>query len=321
MTKAKTIAGDLNRFEKRRLAMIMLFTATLIWGLTFLAQSEGAKFVPPLFFNAVRFWIGGFVVLPVAIFRATKNTGKLSFWYHVDNKALTLKGAFIDSLTLSFGVTFQQMGMATASPGKAGFLASLTIVFVAVIGLFFGKKLKALQWLGVFTAVFGVGIMSLTSDLSINIGEIYLIISAFIYAFNTILTGYYSTRVETFKYTTFRFFFAAATCTILSVIFESVSMEAIKSAVPTLLFTGIFSSGIAFTLQAFAQVHVEDLTTQLMLSLESVVAMLGQWIILGTVMSSREMIGAFILFGSVVFIQVYESYQSKKIDMGHPQSL
>lgn len=313
MTKGKAIAGDLNRFEKRRLALMMLFAATLIWGFTFLAQSEGAKHVPPLFFNAVRFWIGGLVVLPVAVLRATKNTGKLSFWYHVDNKALTIKGAFIDSLTVAFGVTFQQMGMATASPGKGGFLASLTIVFVAVIGLFFGKKIRLPQWLGIATAIFGVGLMSLTSDLSISTGEIYLIISAFIYAFNTILTGYYSTRVETFKYTTFRFFFAAAICTILSLIFEEVSMDAVRTAMPTLLFTGVFSSGIAFTLQAFAQVHVEDLTTQLMLSLESIIALLAQWIFLGTVMSGREMLGAFILLGSVIFIQVYEAMARKKL--------
>lgn len=303
---------DLNKFEKRRISLFMLFVATTIWGLTFLAQSEGAKHVPPFFFNAVRFWIGGLIVLPIAVYRATKNTGKFSFWYYVDDKKLTIKGAFIDSLTLFFGVGFQQIGLASTSPGKAGFLASLTIIFVAIIGLFMGKKIKIFQWLGIFAAIFGVGLMSLTNDFSVNKGDMFLILSAFIYAFNTILTGYYNKKVETFKYTMIRFFFAAASCTIYSIIFESTSLEYVKLAIPALLFTGIFSSGIAFTLQAFAQVNVDDLTTQLILSLESVISLVASWLILRQVLSAKEMIGGFIVFAAVMFIQIYEAMEEKR---------
>lgn len=303
---------DLNAFEKRRVSIIMIFLATVIWGFTFIAQSEGAKHLPPFFFNGVRFWIGALVILPISIFRATKNTGKLAFWYHVDNKKETIKGSMIDSLTIFLGVGLQQIGMAYTSPGKAGFLSSLTIVFVAIIGIFFGKKVRLVQWTGIATAIFGVSLISLNENLSINIGDLFIIGSALALAFNTIISGVYNKKVESLKYTMFRFVFAAIICNIVSLVFESVELETIKIALPALLFAGVFSSGIAFTLQSFGQTHLDDLTTQLILGLESVIAALATWIFLGIGLSPRELVGCVIVFTSVLFIQLYEAKMEKK---------
>lgn len=274
---------DLNAFEKKKVSRFMMVAATMIWGITFIAQSEGAKHIEPFFFNAARFWIGALVILPISYLRSKKDTGKATFWVASDNKMITIKGAFFDSIAIFLGVSLQQIGIAYTTPGKAAFLVSLSIVFVPIIGMFLGEKIKSLQWVGVFTAVVGVSLISLNEQLQINVGDFMMIGSAFFLAINTIVSGYYNKTVESLKYTLIRFVFAAIICTIISFLTETTNLEMVKNALPSILFAGIISSGVGYTLQSIAQINLDDLTTALILSLESVFGAVFAWILLGQV--------------------------------------
>lgn len=302
---------DLNAFEKKKVSRFMMVAATMIWGITFIAQSEGAKHIEPFFFNAARFWIGALVILPISYLRSKKDTGKSTFWVASDNKMITIKGAFFDSIAIFLGVSLQQIGIAYTTPGKAAFLVSLSIVFVPIIGMFLGEKIKSLQWVGVFTAVVGVSLISLNEQLQINVGDFMMIGSAFFLAINTIVSGYYNKTVESLKYTLIRFVFAAIICTIISFLTETTNLEMVKNALPSILFAGIISSGVGYTLQSIAQINLDDLTTALILSLESVFGAVFAWILLGQVLSFKELAGCVIVFCSVIYIQLIDGKKIK----------
>lgn len=302
---------DLNAFEKKKVSRFMMVAATMIWGITFIAQSEGAKHIEPFFFNAARFWIGALVILPISYLRSKKDTGKSTFWVASDNKMITIKGAFFDSIAIFLGVSLQQIGIAYTTPGKAAFLVSLSIVFVPIIGMFLGEKIKSLQWVGVFTAVVGVSLISLNEQLQINVGDFMMIGSAFFLAINTIVSGYYNKTVESLKYTLIRFVFAAIICTIISFLTETTNLEMVKNALPFILFAGIISSGVGYTLQSIAQINLDDLTTALILSLESVFGAVFAWILLGQVLSFKELAGCVIVFCSVIYIQLIDGKEIK----------
>ncbi len=302
---------DLNAFEKKKVSRFMMVAATMIWGITFIAQSEGAKHIEPFFFNAARFWIGALVILPISYLRSKKDTGKSTFWVASDNKMITIKGAFFDSIAIFLGVSLQQIGIAYTTPGKAAFLVSLSIVFVPIIGMFLGEKIKSLQWVGVFTAVVGVSLISLNEQLQINVGDFMMIGSAFFLAINTIVSGYYNKTVESLKYTLIRFVFAAIICTIISFLTETTNLEMVKNALPSILFAGIISSGVGYTLQSIAQINLDDLTTALILSLESVFGAVFAWILLGQVLSFKELAGCVIVFCSVIYIQLIDGKEIK----------
>lgn len=302
---------DLNAFEKKKVSRFMMVAATMIWGITFIAQSEGAKHIEPFFFNAARFWIGALVILPISYLRSKKDTGKATFWVASDNKMITIKGAFFDSIAIFLGVSLQQIGIAYTTPGKAAFLVSLSIVFVPIIGMFLGEKIKSLQWVGVFTAVVGVSLISLNEQLQINVGDFMMIGSAFFLAINTIVSGYYNKTVESLKYTLIRFVFAAIICTIISFLTETTNLEMVKNALPSILFAGIISSGVGYTLQSIAQINLDDLTTALILSLESVFGAVFAWILLGQLLSFKELAGCVIVFCSVIYIQLIDGKEIK----------
>lgn len=302
---------DLNAFEKKKVSRFMMVAATMIWGITFIAQSEGAKHIEPFFFNAARFWIGALVILPISYLRSKKDTGKSTFWVASDNKMITIKGAFFDSIAIFLGVSLQQIGIAYTTPGKAAFLVSLSIVFVPIIGMFLGEKIKSLQWVGVFTAVVGVSLISLNEQLQINVGDFMMIGSAFFLAINTIVSGYYNKTVESLKYTLIRFVFAAIICTIISFLTETTNLEMVKNALPSILFAGIISSGVGYTLQSIAQINLDDLTTALILSLESVFGAVFAWILLGQLLSFKELAGCVIVFCSVIYIQLIDGKEIK----------
>lgn len=292
--------------DKKKVSKAMMIIAAMIWGITFIVQSEGAKHIEPFFFNAVRFWIGALFILPISLLRSKIDTGKATFWKESDNKKVTVTGAFVDSIAIFLGVGLQQLGIAYTSPGKAGFLVSLSIIFVPLIGIALGNKIKPAQWIGVVAALFGVSLLSLNENLQINIGDMLMIGSAFFLAINTIISGYYNKTVESLKYTLLRFVFAAIICSIISFITEEVNKEMVINALPSILFAGIVSSGIGYTLQSIGQIHLNDLTTALILSLESVFGVLFAWILIGQTLTLKELLGCAIVFVSVIYVQLIE---------------
>lgn len=295
-----------NVFQQRKISTWMMLVATMIWGMGFIAQSEGAKHVPPFFFNGVRFWIGAAVILPMSLIRTHKNTGEKTFWTKGEDKKILFQGSFIDGIILFVAMSLQQIGIGFSTPSKAGFLISLNIIFVPIIRMFFGEKIKVFQWVGIFAAMVGVSLLTLNEELEINPGDLFLIIATVFYALNTIVSGHYNKTVESFKYTMFRFIVGAVFCNVISFFTESVTWEMVIVALPSILFAGVLSSGVAFSLQSFAQSYLDDLSIALILSMESVFAAIFAWAIVGDVLSTKELLGCIIIFISVVYIQIVQ---------------
>jgi drug/metabolite transporter (DMT)-like permease len=295
-----------NVFQQRKISTWMMLVATMIWGMGFIAQSEGAKHVPPFFFNGVRFWIGAAVILPMSLIRTHKNTGEKTFWTKGEDKKILFQGSFIDGIILFVAMSLQQIGIGFSTPSKAGFLISLNIIFVPIIRMFFGEKIKVFQWVGIFAAMVGVSLLTLNEELEINPGDLFLIIATVFYALNTIVSGHYNKTVESFKYTMFRFIVGAVFCNVISFFTESVTREMVIGALPSILFAGVLSSGVAFSLQSFAQSYLDDLSIALILSMESVFAAIFAWAIVGDVLSTKELLGCIIIFISVVYIQIVQ---------------
>lgn len=295
-----------NVFQQKKISTWMMLVATMIWGMGFIAQSEGAKHVPPFFFNGVRFWIGAAVILPMSLIRTHKNTGEKTFWTKGEDKKILFQGSFIDGIILFVAMSLQQIGIGFSTPSKAGFLISLNIIFVPIIRMFFGEKIKVFQWVGIFAAMVGVSLLTLNEELEINPGDLFLIIATVFYALNTIVSGHYNKTVESFKYTMFRFIVGAVFCNVISFFTESVTREMVIGALPSILFAGVLSSGVAFSLQSFAQSYLDDLSIALILSMESVFAAIFAWAIVGDVLSTKELLGCIIIFISVVYIQIIQ---------------
>lgn len=152
----------------------------------------------------------------------------------------------------------------------------------------------------------GVSLLTLNEELEINPGDLFLIIATVFYALNTIVSGHYNKTVESFKYTMFRFIVGAVFCNVISFFTESVTREMVIGALPSILFAGVLSSGVAFSLQSFAQSYLDDLSIALILSMESVFAAIFAWAIVGDVLSTKELLGCIIIFISVVYIQIIQ---------------
>lgn len=292
--------------DKRKFSEISILLAALIWGFSYIAQAEGAKYVGPFFFNAIRYAIGILLIFPMILLRNKMETGEFVFWQDWEDKKMTFKGAFIDGFLLFFAMTFQQIGVSLTDPGKAGFLTSLSIVMVPVFGLFVGEKISKKQWLAIFLAFLGIAIMSFNLEGKVNIGDILIICCAMFFALSLMVSGHYNKEVESFKFTMLKFIVPAVFSGLLTMIFEKNSLSDIKPAIPAILYAGIFASGFACTFQSLGQIHLDNLSANLIMSLEYVFAAVFSWMIGGKSMSNREILGCIILFSAVLFIQIFQ---------------
>lgn len=286
--------------------LILLITA-LIWGFAFVAQSVGMDYVGPFTFNCVRNILGGLVLLPViaiigAIEKKDSQTNKINV--KSDNKAL-LTGGILCGISLMAASTFQQIGIMYTSVGKAGFLTSLYIIIVPVLGLLFGKKCGSRVWIGVVFALIGFYFLCMTGgSLAVEKGDVYLVISAFLFAVQILVIDKYSPLVNCVKMSCIQFFVSGAVSGIFMLIFEGFNISGVIAAAVPILYAGIMSSGVAYTLQIIGQKNYNPAAASLIMSLESVFSALGGWLILHQTMSVREYAGCAVIFIAVILAQL-----------------
>ncbi len=298
--------------KTRLLSSLALTFATMLWGLNYVAQQEGARHLDPFSFNMLRMFIATAFLLPFIFFRNYKNYKKVFFWSREDKVRETIKGGIICGLVLIAGLTCQQSGIKFTSVGKAGFLSSLSIIFVPLISIFEGKKVQGYQWLGILFALLGAFILSFSDFSGINIGDIFMVGAGFFIALHIVTAGHFNKRVDSIKFSLFRFLFAGIFSFIIMILLEDFSWTNVKLVLRPVLFSGIFGSGLAFTLMALSQRNLDNVSTSIIMSLESVFSLLSGWIILGQKLSPREILGSTILFTSVMAMQVYGAKKSRK---------
>ena len=285
---------------KNRLLLVLV---ALIWGVAFVAQSEGAKDVGPYTFNAVRMIIGGLVLLPcikiMDAFRAKEPDAPRE----KGGKALWL-GGLCCGVVLFLASTLQQVGILYTTAGKAGFITALYIVLVPILGLFFGRKTGAALWISVALAVVGMYFLCMTGSLSLGRGEALCMLCALFFAVHITVIDHFSPDVDGVRMSCIQFFVCGGLSVVLMFLFEKPDIHKIVSAWLPILYTGVLSSGVAYTLQIVAQKNVNPTVASLLMSLESVFSALAGWAILGQGLSGRELFGCALLFAAIILAQL-----------------
>lgn len=284
-----------------------MVTATVIWGMAFSAQSKGMEFVDPMLFSAMR---SATALLSLAVVVAVIDLvrcRRVSLWGDArtpQQKKELVTGGIWCGVILAAASVFQQFGLLYTSAGKTGFLTALYIVIVPVLGVFFKRKTSFVMWLAVVMGLSGAYLLCGGIG-NIGLGEWLVIICALLYSFHILVIDRYAAQCDCVRLSTVQFAVTAAVTLLAAVIFSrDWQWEKISGALPFWLFCGIGSSAIAFTLQMVAQKYLHPVTATLLMSLESVFAVLGGWIFLGEVMSPREFSGCAVIFMAIIISQL-----------------
>lgn len=273
---------------------LLLLLAAIVWGFAFVAQRQGMEHIGPLTFNGIRFLLGAISLTPL-------------FWLkpRLQFSKSNLHSAFMGLLAgvaLFFAASFQQVGIIYTSAGNAGFITSLYILFVPAIGLFTKKRSGSQVWFGATIALFGLYFLTSRQGIAVQTGDMLVLISAVFWALHLIILGYLSPRFDFRILAISQYFFTGIVSLLLGIFLkEPFSAVAFQQALWPILYAGIASVGIGYTLQMIGQKHVKPDHAALLLSLEAVFAALGGWLILAESMDAINMLGCgMMLFGVVV---------------------
>lgn len=277
-----------------------------MWGLSFVAQSEGAS-IGTFTFNGIRTLIGGIVLLPLVAFGRIKENKNLA---PSEKKKFPIKDVLIGGvccgLALFAGGNLQQHAFfLDLGPGKVGFITALYMVLVPVAGIFMRRKLKFNIWLGVAFGVVGLYLLSVPAGkFTIGNGEIIAICGAFAFAAHILVIDYFCRKVDSIALSCTQFFVAGILSIICMFIFEEPNINDIMNATVPILYAGVMSCGVAFTVQIFGQKYSDPTVASILLCLESVFAVIFGLVLLNDKLNVRETIGCVIMFVAILFTQI-----------------
>lgn len=286
---------------------VMLIAAAMIWGLSFVAQDEGMNHVEGFTFNGIRMMIGSAVLLPLIAFRNKKNHAKLS----KEEKRSVLKANLIGiipvGICLFLGSTLQQFAFNYTETGKIGFLTALYMIFVPILGLFLKKKPAFTIWIGVILGLVGMYLLCVGSSTSFNIGigELLAIGCALAYAVHILVIDKFGQNIDSVVLSCGQFFITGLISCILMFIFEKPSLENILNAAVPILYSGVLSSGVGFTVQIVGQKYTDPTIAAMLMCLESVFAVLFAFIMPPhEILQTVEYIGCIIIFVAIIIAQI-----------------
>ncbi len=288
---------------------LILGIATIIWGLAFVAQSDAADLVPPFAFNASRSLIAAAFLAAIRPFFNKKE--KVPF-FPKDRKenSIFLFSTIICGILIAISVNFQQFGLAlypdgVAKEARGGFITALYVILVPLLSAFLGKRIRAVVWVGVVIATAGVYLLCMTDGLSgIYIGDILIFCCAISFALHILIVDRVVDRIDSIRLCCMQSLVCGIISAVLSLIFETVILSNVISALPQILYVGIMSSGIAYTLQIVGQKYAEATVATITMSFESVAAAVGGWLIAGNTLSGAELIGCVLVFGAIIISQL-----------------
>ena len=298
--------------NKAMLGNILLFFTALIWGCAFVAQSVGMEYVEPITFNGIRCIIGGIALIIANIgFDAVKKKNGTYKKVSEDEKKELIKGGIVCGIIIFAASTIQQIGISQTTVGKAGFISVLYILIVPFLGLLLKQKLPKMIWPCCAIAVFGLYFLCMNEGFSISKGDFTVLVSAFAYAVHIIAIGHYAPKVDCVKLSCLQFLVCGAISVIVMFIFEKPDFDKILSAWLPILYAGALSGGVGYTLQTVAQRWTKPSVASLLMSFESVFAVLAGAIILHQIPSGREIIGCCLMFIAIVAIQFFDTKGEK----------
>lgn len=303
----------MNKYTLRQ-SLLLLLTAA-IWGVAFVAQSVGMDYVGPFTFNTVRSLLGGIVLIPCIVLLKRINVGSKDTAGAAEHasgdpagqRKVLLTGGVACGVLLCIASNLQQFGIMYTSVGKSGFITAMYIVLVPVLGIFLKKKAGIKIWCSVAIAVGGLYLLCMTdSGFSIQKGDLLLLLGAVIFSFHILTIDYFSPKVDGVKMSCIQFF----TCGILSMVcmflFEQPQIGAILQAWIPIVYAGVLSCGMAYTLQIVGQKGMNPTVASLILSMESVISVIAGWLILHQKLSGRELLGCVLMFVAIILVQLPE---------------
>ena len=284
-------------------SLILLLTAT-IWGVAFVAQSVGMEYIGPFTFNAIRCVLGGLVLIPVIlVLKKKKETGAEN--QEKEDKKTLWTGGIACGVILCIASNLQQFGIMEASVGKSGFFTALYIVMIPVIGIFIGKRPGIKLWFCVALAVVGMYLLCMKDgSFTIERADIMLLLCALAFSFHILVVDYFSPKVDGVKMSCIQFFVCGALSAVGMIFTEIPDISNIPAAWLPLLYAGLLSCGVGYTLQIVGQKGINPVIASLIMSLESVISALAGWVILGQVLSPKEILGCVLMFVAIIITQI-----------------
>jgi len=283
---------------------MLLFLTSFIWGLGFVAQRVGMDYVGPFTYNSIRFALGSLVLLPLILLRKKPQISCHNLQPFMRFKLKLLSGV-LAGLVLFAAASFQQMGLVYTTAGNAGFITGLYVVIVPILGLMFRQYTNAGTWIGAFLAASGLYLLCVTDKLTVSLGDFLVFVGAFLWAVHVLIIGWLSPKIESLKLACIQF----AVCSILSliaaVITEIITLQSIYHAAIPILYGGLLSVGIAYTLQVVAQKNTHPAHAAILLSLEAVFAATGGWLILDETFTTRGVLGCALMLTGMLLSQLW----------------
>lgn len=286
---------------------VLLSLTALIWGTAFVAQSAGMDYIGPFTFSCIRNVLGGTFLIPCIWFldkfekgnHPTEEAKKTR-----EEKKMLVLGGVSCGIALFVASNLQQFGIQYTTAGKAGFITALYIVLVPILGMIFKKKVSARIWVSVVLATIGLYFLCMTGGFQISKGDFYIFLCALGFAIHIMVIDFFSDKTDGVKMSCIQFWICGILSAIPMFLFEAPKGTAIMAAAVPILYAGIMSSGVAYTLQIVGQKDADPTLASLILSLESVFAVLAGWLILRERLSMRELFGCGLMFAAIILSQL-----------------
>ena len=282
---------------------IMLLLTAFIWGTAFVAQSVGMDYLGPFTFNGVRSLIGGVALLPCIWLLRMLNKKEDEQKVQREKKNL-IQGGIACGLLLFAASSLQHIGIQYTSAGKSGFITAFYIVIVPVLGIFLHKKIGWKVWIAVLLALAGLYFLCITEKFTIGKGDILIFLCALVFSLHIMVIDYFSPKVDGVKMSCIQFFVCGIVSIPFMFVLETPNVTDIVAGWMPLLYAGVLSCGVAYTLQIIGQKNVNPAIASLILSLESCFSVLAGWAVLGEHLSARESVGCILMFVAIILAQL-----------------
>ena len=300
---------------------LILFLTAFIWGTAFVAQSVGMDYLGPFSFNGIRNFVGGIALIPCIMLldrigrrseRARGEVTEKSIQRENNQEEGTQKGSrralitggICCGLCLFAASSLQQIGIQYTTVGKAGFITAFYIVLVPVLGIFLKKRIGWKVWAAVILSLAGLYFLCITEAFTIGKGDIYVFLCALIFSVHILVLDYFAPRTDGVKMSCIQFFVVGVLSLPFIFAFETITWTAVLKSMKAILYAGVMSSGVGYTLQIIGQKNMNPAIASLILSLESSISVLAGWVILGQSLSVREGFGCAMMFAAIILAQI-----------------
>ncbi|ALG67608.1 DMT family transporter [Beggiatoa leptomitoformis] len=286
-------------------ATFLLLLASFIWGTTFVAQRISMGHIGPFMFTALRFALGGLLLMPVFLFLRARQP--IASVVAIDKRMALLGGGCLGILLFS-AATIQQVSLIYTAAGKAGFITGLYVILVPLLGLVWRQYPDLGTWVGSMLAVMGLYLLSVGTDFSLAYGDFLVLISTIFWALHVLAIAWFVQKVDALLLAITQFLVCALLSFLVAVVVETITLQSMMNAGIPILYGGLLSVGIAYTLQIIGQRHLHPTSAALIMSTETIFAALAGWLILGETFSERGIIGCILMLTGIILSQLQITY-------------